>query len=118
MTSRRRSCSLILPSVAGVGQNASGRVVVADDDVLMREGVASLLEQGGYEVIGQAGDGAELLRLVREHEPNLAIVDIRMPPTHTTEGLDAAQTIREELPQTAILILSAHVEVEHAMALL
>jgi DNA-binding NarL/FixJ family response regulator len=104
--------------VAGVGQNASGRVVVADDDVLMREGVASLLEQGGYEVVGQAGDGAELLRLVREHEPNLAIVDIRMPPTHTTEGLDAAQTIREELPQTAILILSAHVEVEHAMALL
>jgi serine/threonine-protein kinase PknK len=104
--------------VVGDGQGATGRVVVADDDVLMREGVASLLAQGGYDVIGQAGDGGELLRLVREHEPDLAIVDIRMPPTHTTEGLDAAQTIREQLPQTAILILSAHVEVEHAMTLL
>ena len=94
------------------------RLVVAEDDVLMREGLASLLEQGGYEVVGQAGDGSELMRLVRERRPDLAIVDIRMPPTHTTEGLDAARTIREELPETAILILSAHVEVEHAMTLL
>ena len=100
------------------GQAGNGRVVVADDDVLMREGVASVLAQGGYEVVGQAGDGAELLELVRVHQPNLAIVDIRMPPTQTTEGLDAAQTIREELPETAILILSGHVEVEHAMTLL
>ena len=104
--------------MGGDGQSATGRVVVADDDVLMREGVESVLAQGGYEVVGQAGDGAELLELVRVHQPNLAIVDIRMPPTQTTEGLDAAQTIREEFPETAILILSGHVEVEHAMTLL
>ena len=94
------------------------RVIVADDDVLMREGLASLLERGGYEVVGQAGDGSELMRLVREHEPDLAVVDIRMPPNHRTEGLEAAQLIRDEFPETALLILSAHVEVEHAMTLL
>src|SRR3954454_24186422 len=94
------------------------RVIVADDDVLLREGLASLLEQAGYQIVGQAGDGSELLRLVREHRPDLAIVDIRMPPTHSTEGLDAAGVIRAELPETAILILSAHVELEHAMTLL
>jgi DNA-binding NarL/FixJ family response regulator len=84
----------------------------------MREGLAGLLEQGGYEVVGQAGDGSELLRLVRERRPDLAVVDIRMPPAHRTEGLEAARTIREEFPDTAILILSAHVEVAHAMTLL
>jgi serine/threonine-protein kinase PknK len=94
------------------------RVIVADDDVLMREGLSSLLEQGGYEVVGQASDAPELLSLVREHKPDLAIVDIRMPPTHTTEGLEAAGSIREAFPDTAILILSAHVEVAHAMRLL
>ncbi len=94
------------------------RVVVAEDDVLMREGLASLLERGGYEVIGQAGDGSELMRLVREFRPDLAVVDIRMPPDHRTEGLDAARMIREEFPDTAILILSAHVEVTEAMTLL
>jgi serine/threonine-protein kinase PknK len=94
------------------------RVIVADDDVLMREGLSSLLEQGGYEVVGQASDAPELLSLVREHKPDLAIVDIRMPPTHTTEGLEAAGSIREAVPDTAILILSAHVEVAHAMRLL
>jgi DNA-binding NarL/FixJ family response regulator len=94
------------------------RVMVADDDVLMREGVASLLEQGGYEVVGQAGDGSELMRLVRERRPNVVVVDIRMPPDHRTEGLEAARTVREEFPETAILILSAHVEVAHAMTLL
>ena len=93
-------------------------MVVADDDVLLREGLASLLERAGYDVVGRAADAAELLELVREHEPDLAIVDIRMPPTHATEGLDAARVIREEHPQTAILVLSAHVEVEHAMDLL
>jgi DNA-binding NarL/FixJ family response regulator len=93
------------------------RVIVADDDVLMREGIASLLEGGGYELVGQAGDGSELMRLVREQRPDLAVIDIRMPPTHTTEGLDAARTIREERPDAAILILSAHVEVQHAMTL-
>jgi serine/threonine-protein kinase PknK len=93
-------------------------VVVAEDDVLMREGIASLLQRGGYEVVGQAGDGSELIRLVREHRPDLAVVDIRMPPNHRTEGLDAARMIREEYPGTAILILSAHVEVTEAMTLL
>jgi DNA-binding NarL/FixJ family response regulator len=94
------------------------RIVVADDDVLMREGVAGLLERGGYEVVGQAGDGSELMRLVREHRPDLAVVDIRMPPAHRTEGLDAARAIREEFPETAILLLSAHVAVAQAMTLL
>lgn len=94
------------------------RVVVAEDDVLMREGLASLLERGGYEVVGQAGDGSELMRLVRELRPDLAVVDIRMPPDHRTEGLEAARMIREEFPGTAILILSAHVEVSEAMTLL
>jgi DNA-binding NarL/FixJ family response regulator len=94
------------------------RVVVADDDVLLREGIASLLERAGYLLVGQAGDGSELLRLAREHRPDLVIVDIRMPPTRSTEGLEAAAVIREELPETAILILSAHVEVAHAMTLL
>jgi len=94
------------------------RVVLADDDVLLREGLSSLLERFGFDVVGQAGDGDELLALVREHQPELAVVDIRMPPTNTTEGLDAARAIREELPQTAILVLSAHIEVEHAMDLL
>jgi DNA-binding NarL/FixJ family response regulator len=94
------------------------RVVLAEDDVLLREGLASLLERSGFEVVGQAGDAAQLLALVREQAPELVVVDIRMPPTHTTEGLEAAQVIRQERPETAILVLSAHVEVEHAMALL
>jgi DNA-binding NarL/FixJ family response regulator len=93
-------------------------VALADDDVLLREGLASLLERSGFEVIGRCGDASELITLVREHRPELAIVDIRMPPSHTTEGLEAARVIREEVPQTAILVLSAHVEVEHAMDIL
>ena len=109
----------ILPCVGGEPSDASrGRVIVADDDTLLREGVASLLERAGFDVVAQAGDASELVQLVREHRPDLAIVDIRMPPTHTTEGLEAARMIREELPDLAILILSAHVEVEHAMTLL
>jgi len=94
------------------------RVILADDDVLLREGIASLLERAGFEVLGQAGDGGELLNLVREHRPDLVLVDIRMPPTHSTEGLEAARAIRETQPETGILVLSAHVEVEHAMELL
>jgi DNA-binding NarL/FixJ family response regulator len=94
------------------------RVVVAEDDVLLREGLASLLERSGFEVVGQAGDADRLLTLVRDKHPDLAVVDIRMPPTHTTEGLDAAREIRREQPDTGILVLSAHVEVEHAMELL
>jgi DNA-binding NarL/FixJ family response regulator len=100
------------------GRPSSRRVVVADDDVLLREGLASLLERTGYQVVGQAGDGSELLSLVREHRPDLVIVDIRMPPNRLTEGLEAAAVIRDELPEIAILILSAHVEIEHAMTLL
>jgi DNA-binding NarL/FixJ family response regulator len=93
-------------------------VTLADDDVLLREGLVSLLEGRGFDVVGQSGDATELIALVREHRPDLAIVDIRMPPSHTTEGLEAARVIRDEVPKTAIVILSAHVEVEHAMDLL
>jgi serine/threonine-protein kinase PknK len=94
------------------------RVALADDDVLLREGLASLLEGSGFQVVGQSGNSHELVAVVREHRPELAVVDIRMPPTYSTEGLDAARVIREEFPDTAILVLSAHVEVEHAMDLL
>jgi DNA-binding NarL/FixJ family response regulator len=95
------------------------RVVVADDDVLLREGLASLLSgQSDFQVVGRAGDAPELLELVREHEPELVIVDIRMPPTHSTEGLEAAHSIREQFPDIGILVLSAHVEIEHAIELL
>ena len=82
------------------------------------KGIASLLERSGFEVVGQAGDGSELLELVRAHEPELVIVDIRMPPNHETEGLDAARVIRAEMPDTGIVVLSAHVEVDQAMELL
>jgi DNA-binding NarL/FixJ family response regulator len=99
-------------------RQSRGRVLVADDDVLLREGLVSLLSGNGFDVVGQCGDSQELLPLVRRHLPDLVIVDIRMPPTRTTEGLDAARVIREELPETAILVLSAHVEVEQATELL
>jgi DNA-binding NarL/FixJ family response regulator len=94
------------------------RVVVADDDVLLREGVASLLANSGYRVVAQAGDAVGLLELVRVEKPDLVIVDIRMPPTGTTEGLDAAMIIRDEMPEVGLVILSAHIAVEHAMQLL
>ena len=94
------------------------RVVLADDDVLLREGLAGLLERSGFDVVGQSGNASELVQLVREHRPDLAIIDIRMPPTHTSEGLDAARVIRDELPETAIVVLSAYVEVEQATDLL
>jgi DNA-binding NarL/FixJ family response regulator len=108
------------PAAAQQGGQDVGRVrvVVAEDDVLLREGLASLLDRSGFDVVGQAGDGVQLLELVREQAPELVVTDIRMPPTHSTEGLDAARVIREELPDTAILVLSAHVDVEHAMGLL
>jgi serine/threonine-protein kinase PknK len=92
------------------------RVALADDDVLLREGIASLLERSGFEVVGQAGDGAELLTLVEQTSPDLVITDIRMPDG--TEGLETALAIRENSPGTAVLLLSAHVEVEEAMKLL
>ena len=94
------------------------QVVLADDDVLLREGVASLLARSGFEVVGQAANSTELLALVRSTRPELAVIDIRMPPGHATEGLQAARVIRAELPDTAIIVLSAHVEVNEAMDLL
>jgi DNA-binding NarL/FixJ family response regulator len=94
------------------------RVAIADDDVLVREGIASLLGRSPFEVVGLAGDAGQLLAVVRDRLPDLVVLDIRMPPTHTTEGLEAAQTIRAEFPQIAILVLSAHVEVHRAIDLL
>ena len=98
--------------------DAPARIALADDDVLLREGLASLLERSGFEVVGQAGDAPELLALVRERRPELVIVDIRMPPGHSIEGLEAAEVIRDEFPDVGILLLSAHTELDHAMELL
>ena len=109
---------------AGPGSNsdepaATGlRVVLAEDDVLLREGLASLFERCGLTVVGQASDSPQLLALVRETAPDLVVADIRMPPTNTTEGLEAAKVIRAESPGIAILLLSAYADVEHAMELL
>jgi len=94
------------------------RVVLAEDDVLLREGLASLLQRSGFEVVAQAGDATQLLTIVRDQIPELVVVDIRMPPSNTTEGLEAAQLVRREFPDIGILVLSAHVEVEHALELL
>lgn len=94
------------------------RVVLAEDDVLLRGGLASLLTQSGFDIVGQAGDAAGLLDLVRSTIPDLVLTDIRMPPTKTTEGLDAARVIRDELPNIAILLLSAEIDVDSAMELL
>ncbi|HEX6206344.1 MAG TPA: response regulator transcription factor [Solirubrobacterales bacterium] len=94
------------------------RVVVADDSTLLREGVVRLLEEAGIEVVGQAADGEELLRKVRAHKPDVALVDVRMPPTHTDEGLRAAREIRAELPEVSVLVLSQYVEVAYARELL
>jgi DNA-binding NarL/FixJ family response regulator len=93
-------------------------VVLAEDEVLLREGLASVLAANGFEVVGQAGDARELLAVLRTTRPELAVIDIRMPPGFALEGLDAARTIRAERPEVAILLLSAHVEVEHALELL
>jgi DNA-binding NarL/FixJ family response regulator len=94
------------------------RVAIADDDLLVREGIARLLERAPFQVVGLASEATELMGLVREHVPELVVLDIRMPPSYTTEGLDAAQAIRSEFPQIGILVLSAHVEVHRAIDLL
>jgi DNA-binding NarL/FixJ family response regulator len=94
------------------------RVALADDNVLLRESLASLLERSGFTVVGQAGEAAGLLAIVSEQLPDLAIVDIRMPPGNSTEGLEAAREIRKRFPDMAILVLSAHIEVEEAMELI
>jgi len=106
-----------VPPVTAPAMNGP-RVVLGEDDVLLREGLASLLDRSGFEVVGQAGDGPRLLALVRQAAPDLVVADIRMPPSHTTEGLEAARVIRQELPRTAILVLSSYAEVEHALELL
>lgn len=93
-------------------------VVVADDAVLFREGLARLLIEAGLEVVAQAGDLPGLLALVDEHQPDLVVADIRMPPTHTTEGLVGSETIRREHPGTAVIVLSQYVEPHYAMTLL
>jgi DNA-binding NarL/FixJ family response regulator len=94
------------------------RVVIADDSVLLREGAVRILQEAGIEVVGQAGDGEDLLRKVRAHRPDVAIVDIRMPPTHVDEGLQAAETLRAELPEIGVLVLSQYVEESYAQRLM
>jgi DNA-binding NarL/FixJ family response regulator len=94
------------------------RVVLADDSLILREGLARLLDEAGFEVAGQAADGAELIELVEAERPDVAIVDIRMPPTHTDEGLQAAREIRKRLPETGILVLSQYVRPSYALELL
>jgi DNA-binding NarL/FixJ family response regulator len=94
------------------------RVVVADDSVLLREGVVRILAEAGFEVVGQAGDADELMLKVRSYSPDVAVVDIRMPPTHTDEGLQAAQEIREKHPGIGVLVLSQYIETAYAMELL
>nr|WP_281180582.1 protein kinase [Rhodococcus phenolicus] len=94
------------------------RVVLADDSVLLREGIRSLLGDEGVDVVGEAGDASDLLALVEQARPDIAVVDIRMPPTHTVEGIEAARTIRAEFPETAVLLLSQYVESEYVMDLL
>ena len=104
--------------MAELATNHATRVALADDDVLLREGLATVLERAGFEVVGQAGDATALLSIVRALRPDIAVIDIRMPPDHSTEGLDAARAIRQEFPDIAIIVLSAHVEVEQATELL
>jgi DNA-binding NarL/FixJ family response regulator len=94
------------------------RVVVAEDSVLLRSGLVHLLEDAGFEVVGQAGDGEDLLRKVGAHKPDVAVIDVRMPPTHTDEGLRAAHRIRAEHPDTAVLVLSQYVDEASALELL
>jgi DNA-binding NarL/FixJ family response regulator len=93
------------------------RVLVADDSVLLREGVVRLLEEAGFDVVAQAGDADDLLRKTRAHKPDVAVVDVRMPPTNTDDGLRAALEIRGELPQTGVLVLSQYVEEAYALEL-
>jgi DNA-binding NarL/FixJ family response regulator len=94
------------------------RVLVADDSVLLREGLVRLLEEGGCEVVAQAGDAEELLRKARGHKPDVAVIDVRMPPDNTDDGLRAALTIRGEQPETAVLVLSQYIEEQYAVELI
>ena len=114
----RNTASPETEPIAEAGNGPGFRVVIADDDVLLREGLASLLSGIGFQPVGLTGDAEELLTLVRREQPDLAIVDVRMPPSFSTEGLDAARTIRTEHPGVGVMVLSAHVEVEDATELL
>jgi DNA-binding NarL/FixJ family response regulator len=98
--------------------NTALRVLVADDSVLLREGLVRLLEEGGCEIVAQAGDANELLRKARAHKPDVAIIDVRMPPDHTDDGLRAALMIRRELPETGLLVLSQYIEEQYAIELI
>lgn len=94
------------------------RLILADDSVLIREGLASVLRDAGYDIVAQAGDATQLLTAVEHDTPDVCVVDIRMPPTHTTEGLVAALEIRRRVPKIGVLVLSQHVETHYAMQLL
>ncbi len=111
-----------LPNMQAEGGDSSDgrslRVLVADDSVLLREGLVRLLEEGGCEVVAQAGDAPDLLRKARAHKPDIAIIDVRMPPDNTDDGLRAALTIRAEQPQTGVLVLSQYIEQEYAVELI
>jgi DNA-binding NarL/FixJ family response regulator len=99
-------------------ENSALRVLVAEDSVLLREGLVRLLEEGGCEVVAQAGDAPDLLRKARAHKPDIAIIDVRMPPDNTDDGLRAALTIRGEQPQTGVLVLSQYIEEHYAIELI
>jgi DNA-binding NarL/FixJ family response regulator len=119
--SRDRANHERTPLTAGLASRdraVAQRVVVADDDVLVRAGIVSVLFAAGHEVVGEAGDGDELIRLVSDCKPNLAVLDIRMPPTQTWEGIEVARVLRKSAPDVGILLLSAHVELETAIDLL
>jgi len=112
----------IFPCIDGrtmpTGTEPPTRVVIADDSVLLREGIAALLVDSGFEILAQCGTADDLLMIVRSYRPDVAIVDIRMPPTHTDEGLRAAREIRERYPGTSVLVLSQYVESGYALDLL
>ena len=111
---RRNGLPLIPPGWDALGM----RVMVADDAVLFREGLSGLLAEAGFEVTAKVADGQALLDRVREDPPEVCVVDIRMPPTHTTEGLDTARALRAGHPGVGVLVLSAHIEPEFALALI
>jgi CheY-like chemotaxis protein len=108
----------VVAVLAGVGVTLAVRVMLADDAVLFREGLARILTDVGFTVTGQAGDGPRLLALVRADPPDVAVIDLRMPPGYAAEGIDTAAAVREAAPQVGLLLLSQYVEVHHALRLM